>query len=592
MLGKISYIYMLGVCWRLASRVERLRLLAVIGFCILAMSMSVSRPVVIGKLIQTLAADSPEFHRQLFLWLGVLVLNTVLFWVFLGPSRLIEQNLARDLKQRFIEDIYRKVTSLSWGWHQSHHSGDTLSRINKASTELYNFTNNQFWYVQIFSRLLGSTVMLLLVAPQVGCVIAITAPMLYVVIRYFDKKLMALTTRQNKLDASLSGMLADFIGNIGSLLALRLASSTLVTLSQRFAPIRENADRGTRLGVAKWSSFSISLEVAGIAALLFYILQQGDVRTAIIAGTVVTVFQYLELISGGLQGLAEGNQYLLEYRAALMGVDEIEAAAKNVTPSVIIPVHAAWANIKATELTFRYEDQEHRTHHLDGVSIELARGRRIALVGSSGSGKSTLLRLLRGLHEPASGILTIDGQPAGFPDLATMSTLILQDAEIFENTIRYNLTCGIDADSTELDRAIHAACLQPVIEGLPQGLDTDIRERGVNLSGGQKQRLALARGLYAGRDSSLLLLDEPTSSLDPVTESQIFDRLLADRADACIIASLHRLHLLDRFDHVCVMDNGRIVEEGTLSALLATQGKLFELWQAQKREEKENAELP
>ena len=226
----------------------------------------------------------------------------------------------------------------------------------------------------------------------------------------------------------------------------------------------------------------------------------------------------------------------------------------------------------------------HHAHHLN-VSLDLARGRRIALVGTSGSGKSTLLRLLRGLHDADGGTLTVDGATyQGVAPLADLSTLVPQDPEIFENTIRYNITCGIAEDEEALNAAIHAAALESVIAELPQGLDTDIRERGVNLSGGQKQRLALARGILAARDSSLILLDEPTSSLDAATESLVFDRMFQAYNNACIVASLHRLHLLERFDYVYVMEAGRVVEQGDFATLLLAGGVLTYLWKAQQAE--------
>ena len=138
----------------------------------------------------------------------------------------------------------------------------------------------------------------------------------------------------------------------------------------------------------------------------------------------------------------------------------------------------------------------------------------------------------------------------------SLSTLVPQDAEIFENTLRYNITCGVAAGAG-LEAVVDMTCLGPVVDQLEAGLDTGMNERGVNLSGGQKQRLALARGLFAARDSSLLLMDEPTSSLDPATEAEVYDRIFAYRSDACIVSSVHRLHLLDRFDHIYVMAAGR-----------------------------------
>ena len=129
--------------------------------------------------------------------------------------------------------------------------------------------------------------------------------------------------------------------------------------------------------------------------------------------------------------------------------------------------------------------------------------------------------------------------------------------------------------------AVRMSCFDTVVDTLPQGLDTKMTERGLNLSGGQKQRLALARGLFAARDSSLLLFDEPTSALDPATEAQVYDRVFASRSDACIVSSIHRLHLLSRFDHIYVMEGGRIIEQGSLSDLLAQNGELARLYRLQ-----------
>ena len=117
-----------------------------------------------------------------------------------------------------------------------------------------------------------------------------------------------------------------------------------------------------------------------------------------------------------------------------------------------------------------------------------------------------------------------------------------------------------------------------VLNGLPQGLDTPVGERGLDLSGGQKQRLALARGLLAARDSSLLLLDEPTSALDPVTEARVTQAILDHHPDAAIIASVHRLHLLPRFDRIVLMAEGRVVDCGTLAGLLSRSPLFQAMW--------------
>src|SRR5262249_45305003 len=145
-------------------------------------------------------------------------------------------------------------------------------------------------------------------------------------------------------------------------------------------------------------------------------------------------------------------------------------------------------------------------HTLRDIDLAIEAGQKVALIGTSGAGKTTLLTLMRGLYETPHVNLTIDG--VGYKSLAPLSgftTLVPQDSEIFENTVLYNLTLATDAPDAVVKEALSMTTFDGVAEKLPSGLATDIRERGVNLSGGQKQRLALARGLIAARNSSLLL---------------------------------------------------------------------------------------
>ncbi len=203
----------------------------------------------------------------------------------------------------------------------------------------------------------------------------------------------------------------------------------------------------------------------------------------------------------------------------------------------------------------------------------MQRGERIALVGPSGCGKSTLLRVLAGLYPAQRGQVAVDGVlQTGRDATAELALLIPQESQIFEASLRQNLTLDQDGvDEAALREAIHVSALETVLVGLPQGLETLLCERGVNMSGGQCQRIALARGVLAARGRSLLLLDEPTSALDPVTEQLVHRRLDKAFPDACIVASVHRLHLLEHFDKVVFMVAGQVLDIGSVAELSARQ---------------------
>ncbi len=194
-----------------------------------------------------------------------------------------------------------------------------------------------------------------------------------------------------------------------------------------------------------------------------------------------------------------------------------------------------------------------------------------------------MLALLRGLYPATANYrLTVDGhQGYSLEHLSNTVTLLPQEPKVFENTIEYNITLGLPFAEAEVNRAIAITNFAEVVDQLPSGLTTNIKEKGVNLSGGQKQRLALARGVLAARESSIVLLDEPTSSVDPRSELVIYDRLFEAFSEKAVISSLHRLHLLPKFDYIYVMEKGRIVAEGAFDDLRKNSPAFQELWQHQ-----------
>jgi len=214
---------------------------------------------------------------------------------------------------------------------------------------------------------------------------------------------------------------------------------------------------------------------------------------------------------------------------------------------------------------------------LEHLSFTLQRGKRYALIGASGSGKSTLLRVLAGLY-PAERIalafdedtICVSAQEAA-QALRAGVTFIPQDAEIYEGTLGENLAlcesvCGPPAPHA-YSRALEIACATDFVQPTPLGLEAVVTERAANWSGGQRSRVALARGVLAAEASALVLLDEPTASLDPATEARVYSNLFNTFAHACIVSSVHRLSLLDRFDAVLVMCEGRLVSQGTVTEL-------------------------
>jgi ABC-type bacteriocin/lantibiotic exporter with double-glycine peptidase domain len=220
---------------------------------------------------------------------------------------------------------------------------------------------------------------------------------------------------------------------------------------------------------------------------------------------------------------------------------------------------------------------------LKEIDLDIRRGQRIALIGESGCGKSTLLTLLRGLNRPTSeALMEVDGSISDFSSVVDSVTLLPQEPEIFEATFEYNITMGLPFSREQVDRVCELTRLSLVLKDMDEGLSTRIIEKGQNLSGGQKQRLALARGVLAAHSSTLILMDEPTSSMDPKTEQEVYLNMFREFEGKTVISTLHRLHLLHHFDYIHVMHEGRIVEEGTLRYLLRNGEMFRKLWDHQR----------
>jgi ABC-type multidrug transport system fused ATPase/permease subunit len=189
-----------------------------------------------------------------------------------------------------------------------------------------------------------------------------------------------------------------------------------------------------------------------------------------------------------------------------------------------------WKQLDITNLSFSYHGVDAVELHVDNVSFPIRKAERIAIIGESGGGKSTVLKLIRDLYHPKTVTVSVDNKEIKnqFLGISNSVSLIPQDPEIFATTVRENITMGIDYSDTELDKFIQIGCFDEVIEMLPKGIDSSLVEKGVNLSGGQKQRLALVRGLIASTDKEIVLLDEPTSSVDMVNEINIYKNIFRE----------------------------------------------------------------
>jgi ATP-binding cassette subfamily B protein len=586
-----------GALWQHAAGARHLLLFAFV-LLLASQLFKLAVPWLAGNAINLIQSGGLEAMSEAARWLAMVFAAIVASWLLHGPGRILERNAALKVRERVSALLVGRLLAAPVSWHERHHSGETTHRVQQSTSALYDFAQSQFIYLQNTVRLVGPIVALWLISPLVGAVAMVGYGLIGLLITRFDRVMMRIAVDENRAERAYSATLVDVLGNVLSVLALRRGAGVARLIGERLVAVFGPLKKSIVLNEAKWCSVDLlasalwcvlvgvyAAEAAGVFG--FGGAAAGGVAAAagtIALGKVFMVYEYSQQAGGVITAIAAHFQSLARQRANYAAAEPLFTAAQTAaapSPSAGAGEGAPWQTLALEGVRFAHGDARAATLALE--RLELVRGRRYALVGPSGGGKTTLLRLLAGLDAPTAGHLLLDGRiDTDMPGrLRALATLIPQQAEMFDGTLAENLLLGEPAPSERIDAAVRAACADIVVEGLTDRLQTRVVEGGANWSGGQRQRLALARGVLAAEGASLLLLDEPTSSLDPETEARVYQRLFAHFADAALVSSVHRLHLLDRFDEVILMCAGRIEAVGRAWELAQTSALFRELLAAQ-----------
>ncbi|WP_282936570.1 ABC transporter ATP-binding protein [Paenibacillus sp. RC67] len=560
--------------WLYADR-ERWKVVIYLILHAFSMLGELGKPYAFAMMINALQKNDPSVVDEVVKWLMFYVLCFFIFEIFHRSARFIERYVAFRNRKRFITIMYDHLHSLPLGWHSDNHSGSVIDRVNRAGNAIHQFSEAQYVFVDFFMKFWGPLIILWTISPTISLIIMGSGILLV----FITKKLYGLSVpqyrAQNERLHQLAAALFDYISNIRTIIMLRVGHLARNDIENRINRIFPHLAKENAITHIKCFISGLIMVLLDVGLIFYYIYDQKQAGAAIMIGSVTLIFQYLHQSMASFQFYTGGYESVIhwktDFEAVKMILDDKEKTQEQKETYLGI-----WNKLDIESLNFSYGNGKHQ---LTEISVCLKHDKKIAFVGESGAGKSTLLHLLRGLVPIQQGVLTKDDSKIlSFDSLASTTTLLPQEPEIFENTIRYNITMGMPASDAEIDSAIWAAGFSDVVEKLPNGLDSDIREKGVNLSGGQKQRLALARGIFTLRDSSIVLLDEPTSNVDPATEMLIFKRLFERLSAKCMVSVLHRLHLVRYFDYVYVFKQGKIVEEGNFDNLSIANGEFTRLW--------------
>lgn len=328
--------------------------------------------------------------------------------------------------------------------------------------------------------------------------------------------------------------------------------------------MREGKLQNKQLAWSEPFRWGIQLIVLGYGAYL-------AIAGAVSVGMFVVLYQFSSQL---LSGIHQAYGFFMNFSSRAASIERLSEFMADSEEQGGVELREPVRGIQFRDVSFRYSDGSGNV--LDGLTLRIPIGQKVAFVGSSGGGKSTVAQLLERFFEPNEGVIEVNNMTLRDISLSSWRSrvnLVPQDPYLFPDTIRNNLLMGRSGiTEEEMVAACKAADIHPYIENLPDGYDTPLGERGITLSGGQRQRLAIARSLLSGAE--VLILDEATSALDMETERRVQQNLDALRAGKTTIIIAHRLSTVENADLIYVMDKGRIVEQGTHEELMAS-GALY-----------------
>jgi ATP-binding cassette subfamily B protein len=482
----------------------------------------------------------------------------------------IGERIVADLRR----DVFAHLISLSPSFFDSARSGELISRLTADTTQIKSAVGAS---VSIALRnmmlFIGATAMMVITSPRLSGFVLLAIPLIVIPLVAFGRWVRRLSRGAQDTLAEATAYASELIGAIRTVQAYtaeKLANA-------RFGGEVEQAYRAAR-NSTKARSVLTGIIIFIVFSSVVAILWVGSHDVAIGAMTQGRLGQFILYAAFAAAALGQLSEVWGEISAAsgaaerLFEILHVKSSIIASTAPRALPLPAR-GDIVLDNISFAYPTRPDALA-VDGVSLSVRAGEKVAIVGPSGAGKSTLFHLLLRFYDPLRGAISFDGVPIRDADpheVRARIALVPQDSVAFATSARENIRFGRpDASDAEVERAADLAHATEFIRRLPGGFEAQLGERGVTLSGGQRQRIAIARAIL--RDAPLLLLDEATSSLDAESETLVQTALEELMRHRTTLVIAHRLATVLSCDRIMVMDQGRIVEQGTHASLVAANG--------------------
>lgn len=572
-------------------RRDRRRLATALTILVPVAAASAVQPLLVGQIVSVLRGESAWSWLQamptsqaMHSLIGLLLLAVLLRLTLQGTQSFLVQSIGQRLTARLRGDLFRHSLDLSLRFHDRTPVGKLLTRLTSDVDALAEvFGSGAIGVLADLVTLVVIATLMLTIEWRLGLLLlALQLPLTWTVITLQQRY-----RRSNyRVREELSQLNADLQENLQGLEVVQMFRREKLN-SERFeqtSGLYRKAINGT---IFYDSSISALLEWVALAAVALVLAVGGSLVTAgaMGLGVLTTFILYSQRLFDPLRQLAErftqiqGGLTAVERIGELL--DEPQEIVERGKPNPVVNHGAAQGEVIFEDVCFSYRPDEPILQHLN---LHITPGEHVALVGPTGSGKSTVIRLLCRLYEPQQGRILLDGidiRDLPISELRRQLGVVLQDTFLFSGSVADNLTLDRQLPRQQLEQLSNELGLNPLLQRLPQGLDTPLRERGGNLSSGERQLLAVAR--VALRAPSVLVMDEATAFMDPSTEATLQRDLarLLDHRTAIVIA--HRLATVESSDRILVLKRGRLVEQGSHQELRRLGGLYAQLAELQER---------